>query len=121
MSVQLELFPEPPHSPRRYWHFAWDWDGPEVGGFCEVADCGSRLADGSGRHYYAYMEQCRVLEQLPGGEWLVEIAMGEVHGHPWSKDGTKLILGEDEINPPTRMLREQRRYRETYTMLGGDA
>lgn len=107
MTGQLELFAPPQPSRRDFWRICWDWDGPEVGGFCEVGSICGELADGSGT-LYCYMEQCRVLEALPDGRWLVEIAMGEVWGKPWSKDGTRLVLAEDEIWAPTRMLRKER-------------
>lgn len=104
---QLELF-----APRRYtieeqWRACWGWDGPEVGGFCEVDAIAPQRADGAGS-LYCYMEQCRVLEVLPGGRYIVEIAMGEVWGKPWPKDGTRLILEKNEVWAPTRAIRKAR-------------
>ena len=104
MTSQLDLFAEPLKPPEYWWGICWGWDGPEVGGLCEVNSICARLADGSGS-IYCYTEQCRILEALSNDEWLVEIAMGEVHGAPWAKDGTRLILAKDEIWPPTRELR----------------
>jgi hypothetical protein len=104
MNKQLDLFAEPPKPPEFYWRICWDWDGPEIGGFCDVNPIIARRADGSGS-IYCYGEQCRILEALPSDEWLVEIAMGEVWGKPWYKDGTRLILAKNDIWPPTRQLR----------------
>jgi len=102
---QGELFSQE-FTQKDYWKACWDWDGPVAGGFCEVDCCIADLADGSGS-LYCYMEQCRVLEERTDGRYLVEIAMGTVHGKPWGKDGTKLILSIDEIWAPTRQLRRE--------------
>ena len=105
-AYQLELFSNPRRSPEESWKNCWDWDGPVVGGYCDVGELCARQADG-GNSIFCYMEQCRVLEALPNDEWLVEIAMGEVDGKPWPKDGARLILSKDDIWPPTRILRGQ--------------
>lgn len=84
-----------------------EWEGPTVGGLCEVANCIAQKEDGSS--LYAYMEQCRLIERRPDGTWLAVIEMGEVWGKPWSKDGTRLVLEETDIWPPTKRLWEARR------------
>lgn len=108
MSDQLELFAPRRPTIEEQWLLCWGWEGPEVGGLCEVDTICADRADGSGT-IYCYMEQCRVLEVLPGDRYLVEIAMGEVWGKPWSKDGTRLILGKTEVWAPTRALRAARK------------
>lgn len=102
---QLDLFAEAVSTPEFYWRICWGWDGPEVGGYCEVNEITAERADGSG-DVYCYGELCRILEALPGGRWLVEIAMGEFHGKPWAKDGMRLILPKSNIWPPVRMLQD---------------
>lgn len=96
---------------KRHWQVCWNWAGPEVGGFCEV---NTPIVDtDDGKQLYAYMERCRLLELRPDGRWLVEIAMGEVHGEPWYKDGTRLLLRVLDIWPPTRDLAAIRDSQET--------
>jgi len=57
---------------------------------------------------YCYTEECRLIEQRADGKWLAVIEMGEVHGKPWHKDGTRLLLGERDIWPPVRRLKAAR-------------
>ena len=83
-----------------------EWEGPRVGGLCEVAQPVVRTEDG--QTTYAYSEQCRLIERRPDGTWLAVIEMGEVHGKPWWKDGTRLILEEVEIWAPVQQLRAAR-------------
>lgn len=84
-----------------------EWAGPAAGELCDVAGCTVRKEDGT--TIYAYTEQCRLLEQRPDGSWLAVIEMGTVHGKPWPGDGTRLILEDTNIWPPTRELWKARR------------
>jgi hypothetical protein len=52
----------------------------------------------SGGGMYAYDERCRLIEKRADGKWLAVIEMGMVWGHPWAKDGTKVILDEEDIS-----------------------
>jgi hypothetical protein len=93
---------------REAWRYCWpEWGGPRVGELVEVAECIAKQEDGT--PLYAYMESCRLLEERPDGSWLAVIEMGEVHGEPWLKDGTRLLLAVTDIWPPTRQLWEARR------------
>lgn len=115
--MQLDLFaPEPPPPPvrrtpeeeqRHSWAVCWpEWEGPRVGGYCEVDEICATKEEGG--QIYCYTELCRLLEERPDGSWLAVIEMGEVHGKPWDKDGTRLILPITNIWPPVRILREFR-------------
>lgn len=88
------------------WDLCWGWKGPREGGLCETNTCSPPAV--FGRNGYAYTEQCRLLRELPDGRWVARIEMGVVHGSPWWKDGTLLLLSVTEIAPPTRMLRAAR-------------
>lgn len=93
---------------RRSRKVCWpEWDGPAVGELCDVCELIAQQEDGG--TIYAYMEQCRLLEERPDGTWLAVIEMGIVHGKPWYKDGTRLILGDLDIWPPVRQLAAARR------------
>ena len=91
---------------RHMWEICWGWDGPQIGQPCEIDSC--VVPKENGESLYCYMERCIVLEQLKDGRYLAEIAMGIVHGQPWSKDGTRVVLGVRDIWPPTRDIRGQR-------------
>ncbi len=114
MSIQLDLFAPTPKPPRdriaehiRSWEVCWpEWDGPRVGGYCEVHTIGAQIEGGG--YTYCYMELCRLLQERPDGSWLAVIEMGEIRGEPWIKDGTRLILPIDSIWPPVRLLRQAR-------------
>ncbi len=84
-----------------------EWPGPAVGELCEVSECVVKREDGG--VIYAYMEQVRLLEHRSDGRWLGVIEMGEVWGKPWPKDGTRLLLDETDVWPPTRLLWKARR------------
>lgn len=93
---------------KHLWRICWDWDGPEVGGYCEVHNITAQLetpAEDGRTSIYAYMERCRILEQLDDDHWLCVIDMGIVHGKPWPDDGTRVILDTLNIWPSTRDLR----------------
>ncbi|APG24091.1 hypothetical protein [Syntrophotalea acetylenica] len=95
---------------KHLWRVCWGWDGPAVGGYCEVNQLCADLATpaaGGPSCIYAYMERCKILQQLDDDHWLCEIAMGIVHGQPWDKDGTRVILDTLNIWPPTRDLRRR--------------
>jgi hypothetical protein len=108
MTSQLGLFCRQQFTMRDRWRYCWNWDGPEVGGYCEVGQICAELESSPGQTVYCYMEQCKIIGLRNDGRWLVEIDMGLVHGNPWPKDGTRLVLSEDEIWAPTRKLRAQR-------------
>lgn len=94
---------------RDCWRGFWGWDGPTVGGLCDVNTPIVETAEGD--RLYCYMEQCRLIEQRADGRWLAEIEMGEVHGKPWWKDGRRVLLGVCDIWPPVRVLRAEREAR----------
>lgn len=97
------------------WGYCWGWTGPEVGQPCEIHTVGTLLADPSPDQFkgsktiYAYMERCILLDHRNDGTWLAEIAMGEIRGVPWHKDGIRVILEITDIWPPTRDIRWQRK------------
>jgi len=107
MFSQLDLFEVPektriPWTNKHYWT-SLGWDGPTPGGHCDIT--GSIIVElESGGSIYAYMEQCRLIEKRQDGKWLAVIDMGIVHGHPWGKDGTRVILPEEQIWPPMREM-----------------
>jgi hypothetical protein len=102
--MQLDLFErrEERLPPEYFWKICWGWAGPRVGEYCEVNNLLADLADGTGT-IYCYMERCRIIEALPGEQWLAEIDMGEFEPR-WGKNGTKLILPKDNIWPSVRDL-----------------
>ncbi len=87
------------------WWKRFDWSGPTVGSLCEVGVCIADTPDGG--RLYCYWEQCRLIEQLPDGRWLAEIAEGIVHGEPWPKDGRRVVLSVLEIDPPRKAMRQE--------------
>lgn len=92
----------------RAWTACWpEWDGPEVGGLCEVSQCVATKEDGA--MTYAYMQQCRLLNLREDGTWLAVIEMDDIDGKPWSKNGVRLILEDTDIWPPTRQIWALRR------------
>lgn len=93
-------------SQRRSWLCCWDWLGPSVGQPCTIDTCCVTLE--AGGSMYAYMERCMLLEELPDGRWLAEIAMGNVWDKPWPKDGTRVFLSICDIWPPVSDLRKER-------------
>ena len=103
---KAQRFAKAEASHRESWRLCWGWGGPIAGELCEVNRCVvQREAGGT---VYAYMEQCRLIEQRPNGQWLAVIEMGEVWGKPWWKDGARLLLGVLDIWPPTKWIRQQR-------------
>ena len=93
-------------SHRRSWRVCWDWAGPTVGQPCTIDTITvEREAGGS---MYAYMERCLILEARSDGRWLGEIAMGNVWGKPWPKDGTRIFLSTCDIWPPVSDLQKAR-------------
>jgi hypothetical protein len=91
-------------SQRDSWRYCWNWSGPKVGEPCSIDSCVVEQEDGT--PIYAYMERCMMIEQRPDGRWLAEIAMGEVHGKPWPKDGTRVVLSVCDIWPSIADLRK---------------
>ncbi len=79
---------------------AWGWDGPSVGGLCDIDAVIANTVDGS--PLYCYMEQARLIEQREDGVWVAEIAMpGD-----WYKNGCRVLLERQRIGPPRRAIRE---------------
>jgi len=62
--------------------------------------CGTREDNGS--QFYCYMETIRLVEEREDGRWIGVIDMGLVHGTPWSKDGTRLVLTVDGMEPANK-------------------
>ena len=72
------------------------YNGPAPGRYCDINPlCVELEAGGS---IYAYMEQCCLVEKRPDGKWIGVIEMGMVWGHTWAKDGTRVILDENDIS-----------------------
>jgi hypothetical protein len=63
--------------------------------------CGT-LEDGS--KFYCYMETIRLVEERGDGRWIGVIDMGLVHGKPWCKDGTRMVLTVDGMEPARRAI-----------------
>jgi hypothetical protein len=103
-------------SHKESWRYCWNWDGPEVGGYCQLdvicatletpyahPDTGALITQ-----TYAYMERCRLIEKRADGKWLAVIDMGIVHGEPWYKNGTRIIMDELEVWPSVRDINAER-------------
>jgi hypothetical protein len=84
----------------------WGWDGPSVGGMCEVGMPIVRTPDGGG--LYCYMELARLIEQQEDGRWLAEIAMPE----PWHKNGRRILMDRHDIAPPRRLIHAARQQQQ---------
>lgn len=82
---------------RESWERLFGWEGPTVGGFAQVNSCVVPREDGA--PLYAYMERVRFVEQRDAHHWIAEIAMGEVRGAPWPKNGIRLVLRESDMWP----------------------
>jgi hypothetical protein len=90
MIDQLDLFSEPAVAaePNPIW---------KPGDYCDFT--GSIFIDlEAGGGMYAYDERCRLIEKRPDGKWIGVIEMVMVWGHPWAKDGTRVILDENDIS-----------------------
>ena len=84
----------------RYSWAIWGWDGPSVGGLCEIDIPTVDTVEGS--KLYCYTEQARLIEQRDDGMWLAEIEMpGE-----WCKNGRRVLLERQWIGPPRRAIRK---------------
>lgn len=114
VNAQLDLFSEVPDTfgarirePSRaaQWKMV-GYDGPAPGRYCDIDDCLADLENGG--KIYSIFEQCRLIERRPDGRWLAVIEMGLVHGAQWSKDGTRVLLDEDNIWAPMRLPYERR-------------
>ncbi len=111
MSIQLDLFAPPPKDPvqehRRMWKLCWDWEGPEIGGRCEVNNCIVRN-ETHGDSRYHYMAPCEIIAQ-DGEDWLCRI---DYQPECWCAaiyNGQILRLGVMDIWPPVHHLIAQRR------------
>lgn len=104
--LELDLFPvQEQVSRKEYWGWL-GYEGPAPGRYCDIDSlC---VEHESGELIYSYMEQCRLIEKRQDGRWLAIIEMGEVHGEKWFKDGTRVLLREDDIWPPMRLPTEKR-------------
>jgi hypothetical protein len=87
---------------RKSWMTCWNWPGPAVGQPCSIDTCVVDREEGGS--IYAYMERCVMLELRADGRWLAEIAMGDVDGKPWYKNGMRVLLSVCDIWPPVAEL-----------------
>jgi len=94
------------------WVSWWGWEGPKVGSHVQIDVCIPDRADGTGR-IYAYMEDALV-ESIDEENFYV-IAVIDHHPSGWDpekwargpgkKNGTKVKLSFDEIDPPSEFKR----------------
>ena len=77
----------------------WGWEGPTVGGACEIDIPVAETEEGGS--LYCYCERARLIEQRPDGRWLAAIEMpGD-----WCKNGRRVLLERYYIGPPRSELR----------------
>lgn len=103
--MQLELFTPKfePSAKNPLWPEIWfwccpKWEGLRVGGYASIHSPILDTVDGE--PVYCYMETVRMVEELPSGDWIGEIHMGNVHGVPWPKDGVRVKMSIADIWPP---------------------
>jgi hypothetical protein len=106
MNIQLDLFAPPPKDPAhehcRMWKLCWDWEGPKIGGRCQVNNCIVRN-ETHGDLSYHYMAPCEIIAQ-DGEDWLCRI---DYQPECWCADaynGQILRLGVMDIWPPVHYL-----------------
>ena len=90
MTEQLDLFNEPAVAVEE--KSLW-----KAGDYCDFTG-GIFIDIEAGGGMYAYDERCRLVEKRPDGKWIGVIEMGMVWGHTWAKDGTRVILDENDIS-----------------------
>jgi hypothetical protein len=102
VTAQADLFADVEADDRREAYVRQTWRGqlPSVGDYVTTAGICGTLEDGS--RLYCYTERVRLVEQRTDGKWIGVIDMGMVHGRPWGKDGTRLVMGLDEMQPEYR-------------------
>lgn len=74
------------------------WHGPASGVRFQMHTICATRAD-NGTPIYCYLERCRLVHRREDGRWLAVIEMGTVHGRPWFKDGTEIVVGELDMWP----------------------
>ena len=106
MQLELDILPKAVIWTRQQHWDSLGYEGPAPGRYCDIHTLIVPLETGG--TIYAYTEQCKLIEKRDDGRWVAEIAMGIVHGHKWSKDGTRVLLSEDEIWPPMKLPNDKR-------------
>lgn len=105
MSDQLSLFDEkelsiPREPPEFYWLICWGWLGPEVGKYVSVNHLMAFREDLQKECYHAGA-LCKVLEQLPDGQWrcMIDYAGGRKNPnyHFQCNDGKIVILPKENV------------------------
>ena len=103
---QLDLFAPPPKDPvqehRRMWKLCWDWEGPEIGGRCQVSGCMAFNVT-HGRTSYHASAPCEIIAQ-DGEDWLCRIDYWPESWCAAVYNGQILRLGVMDIWPPVRDL-----------------
>jgi hypothetical protein len=102
MSEQPDLFAEVEAEDRATKRIALNWRDrrPAVGDYVNTNGICGTLEDGS--TLYCYTERVRLVEQRHDGKWIGVIDMGLVWGKPWCKDGTRLVMGLEDMQPDYR-------------------
>jgi len=110
-SLQLDLFAPPPKDPaaerRHLWKLCWDWEGPQVGGRCQVDSVTARNETHGGIRFH-YMAPCEIIAQ-DGDEYLCRIDYAPDCHCADIYNGQILRLGILEIWPPVRDFIIQRK------------
>lgn len=107
MTVQLDLFAPPPVDPVAHhikmMRSCWpEWDGPKVGGRCEVHDVLAWSVT-HGRNLYHYMAPCELMAEK-AGEWIARIDYPETSWCAKKYNGEILRLPITNIWPPVQLL-----------------
>jgi hypothetical protein len=104
--IQLDLFAphqkDPVQEHRRMWKICWDWDGPKIGGRCQVSGCMAFNVTHQRISYHA-SAPCEIIAQ-EGDHWLCRI---DYSAESWCAaiyNGQILRLGVIDIWPPVRDL-----------------
>lgn len=95
---------------KRLWAACWpEWEGPVVGGRCEVdAVCAYNLTHGEIR--YHYMAPCRIEEMVDAETFTVVVDYADdAPEHVKHHNGERLRLDITEVWAPVRLLIEARR------------
>jgi hypothetical protein len=105
MTEQLDLFADIEADERRDETIRSNWRGrvPAIGDYVNTVGICGTLEDGTS--IYCYMERIRLVELRADGKWVGVIDMGLVHGQPWGKDGTRIVMGLEDMRPDYRRVR----------------
>jgi hypothetical protein len=87
------------------WRVCWpEWEGPRVGGWCEVSSC-CAFSITRGKECYHYGAPCEILEISPDGETLiVEVQFPPEVVHCSHYNGERLRLDITQVWAPTQLL-----------------